>query len=146
MNAAIKDFIDGKRIAVAGASRKGTKFGNAASKELSARGYQVYLIHPQAEEIDGYKCYPSLAALPAQVDGVLVSVPPSQAEGVLREAAGSGVRNVWLQAGAETPELLTLGKDLGLNLVSGKCILMYAQPVQSFHRWHRLFCQITGQL
>ncbi len=146
MNAAIQDFINGKRIAVAGASRKGTKFGNAASKELGARGYQVYLIHPQAQEIDGQKCYPNLAALPSRVDGVLVSVPPGQAEGVLREAAGSGVRNVWLQAGAETPELLALANDLGLNLVSGKCILMYAQPVQSFHRWHRWFCQLTGQL
>ena len=29
--------------------------------------------------------------------------------------------------------MIKLGKVLGLNLVTGKCILMYAQPVRGFH-------------
>jgi predicted CoA-binding protein len=146
MDTQIQDFIGGKRLALAGASRNPGKFGNAAYKELQGRGYQVFLIHPEAREIDGATCYPNLAAVPEPVDGVLVSVPPSQSEKLLREAAAKGVRNVWLQAGAESPELLALGKELGLNVVSGKCILMYAPPVRSFHWWHRAFCRVTGQL
>jgi predicted CoA-binding protein len=146
MNASIQDFITGKRIAIAGASRSPGKFGNAAGIELKARGYEVFLVHPEALEIDGQPCYPSLAALPEKVDGVLVSVPPSKAGEVMRQASAAGVQNVWLQAGAETPELLDLGKELGLNLVSGKCILMYAQPVRSVHLVHRWVCKLTGQL
>lgn len=146
MDTRIQDFTGGKRIALAGASRSPNKFGNAAYKELKARGYEVLLIHPEAREIDGATCYPNLAALPDKVDGMLVSVPPSRSEKLLREAASVGVRNVWLQAGAETPELLALGQELGLNVVSGKCILMYAPPVRSFHWWHRTFCRLTGQL
>jgi predicted CoA-binding protein len=146
MNTSIQDFISVKRIALAGASRSGKKFGNIAQKELKARGYQVFLIHPEAKEIDGEACYPNLAALQDKVDGVLVSLPASQAGNVLREAAASGVRKVWLQQGAETSELLALGSELGLDLVSGKCILMYAPPVRSFHWWHRAVAKLMGQL
>ena len=146
MNTPIQDFISGKRIALAGASRSGKKFGNMAHKELKARGYEVFLVHPEAKEIDGELCFPSLAALRDKVDGVLVCLPASQAGKVLREAAASGLRNVWLQQGAETPELLALGRELGLDLVSGKCILMYAPPVRSFHWLHRAVVKLMGQL
>lgn len=142
----IQDFISKKRIALAGASRSPNKFGNAAYKELKARGYEVLLIHPEARELEGATCYPNLSVIPGKVDAMLVSVPPSRSENLLREAASVGVRDVWLQAGAETPDLLTLGQELGLNIVSGKCILMYAPPVKGFHWWHRAFCRVTGQL
>lgn len=146
MNASIQDFVNGKSIALAGASRSGKKFGNAACKELKTRGYEVFLIHPEAKEIEGEPCYPNLAALPNKVDGLLVVLPANQAVPVLRDAADMGLRNVWLQQGAESQELLALGQDLGLNLVSGKCILMYAPPVRGFHGFHRFVNKITGQL
>jgi predicted CoA-binding protein len=146
MDAAVQDFINSKHLAVAGASRKGNKFGNAAYKELKTRGYEVFLLHPEAETIDGEPCYRSLSDLNDKVEGVVVSVPPAQAEKVLHEAAEAGVRNVWLQQGAETQDLLKLGHDLDLNLVSGKCILMYAPPVRSFHSFHRFVMKLMGQL
>lgn len=146
MNPSIQDFVDKKRVAVVGASRSGKKFGNAAAKELLARGYQVYYVHPQAQEIEGEPCYPSLAALQGKVDSVLVCLPASQGAQVLQEAAQLGLRNVWLQQGADSPELIAAGRELGLDLVYGKCILMYAPPVRSFHRFHRAFARLVGQL
>jgi predicted CoA-binding protein len=65
---------------------------------------------------------------------------------VLLQAAASNIQNVWLQQGAESPAALKTGKELGLSLVSGKCILMYAEPVQSFHKFHRVVAKIFGQL
>ena len=56
MEQAVQDFIGGKRIALVGMSRGGKKFGNMAAKELKERGYQVYPVHPEAEQIDGEKC------------------------------------------------------------------------------------------
>ncbi len=146
MDQAIQDFIKCKRIAIAGVSREGTKFGNTALTELAARGYQVFAVHPEAKEIAGTPCYPDLAALRGQVDGVLVSLPSQQAISVLQAAAAVGLKNVWLQQGAESPEALTLARDLGLNLVAKKCVLMYAPPVSSFHGWHRFFARLFGQL
>ena len=146
MDQAIQDFVTGKRIAVVGVSRDKTKFGNAAFTELAARGYQVFAVHPTAQEVAGARCYPNLTALQGQVDGALVIVSPQQAVPVLREAAAIGLKNVWLQQGAESPEALALARDLGLNLVARKCVLMYAPPVRSFHAWHRVFAKLFGQL
>ena len=85
--AAVSDFLAQRMLAVVGASRTGTKFGNTAYKELKAKGYKVIPVNPQAEIIDGDPCYPSLSALPEAVDGVLIVVPPSETEKVVRDAA-----------------------------------------------------------
>ena len=112
MDQAIVDFTSGKRIAVVGVSRKSTGFGRMAYKELAQRGYQVYAVNREAQDIDGAPCYPDLAPLAGQVDGVLVVVPPKDGAGVLRQAAELGIHNVWLQMGAESPELVVLAQEL----------------------------------
>ncbi len=76
----------------------------------------------------------------------MVCVSPKQAAQVVREAAAAGLKNVWLQMGAESPEALQAAKEVGLTPVTGKCILMYAQPVTSLHSWHRGFAKLFGQL
>lgn len=146
MNQAINDFINGKRIAVVGVSRNEKKFGNAVYTELKQRGYQVFAVNPSINEIAGDPCYPSLKALQGKIDGAVVCVSSSKGETVLREAAELGLRNVWLQQGAESPQLIKLGSELGLNMVSRKCILMYAPPVRSFHIFHRVIAKLFGQL
>jgi len=146
MDQTIETFVQNKRIAVVGFSRSGKKFGNMAYKELKERGYQVYAVHPQAEQVEGEKCYPNLAALRGMVDGVLMCVPPKRTVEVLREAAEAGIRNVWMQQGSESADAVRLGQELGLQVVSGKCILMYAPPVRSFHGFHRFVMKLIGQL
>ena len=146
MDKFIETFIQNKRLAVVGVSRSGKKFGNIALKELKQRGYQVYLIHPQAQQIDGEPCYPSLSAVQGKVDAALISVPPKQALSVLNEASAAGIKNIWLQQGSESSEVLTQAKNLGLSVISGKCILMYAPPVRGAHGLHRFVMKLIGQL
>ena len=146
MDQAVKDFMQLKRIAVVGVSRSGKKFGNIISTELKQRGYQVFIVHPEAKEIGGETCYPNLASLQGKVDGVLICVPPSQAGQVLREAAQAGMNKIWLQQGAQSPEVLAQARELGVKPIAGKCILMYAEPVRSLHGWHRAFAKLFGQL
>lgn len=146
MDKYIETFIQNKRLAVVGVSRSGKKFGNIAVKELKRNGYQLFVVHPQAQEIDGEPCYPSLSALQGKVDGVLVSVPSKQALNVLNEAAAIGIKNIWLQQGSESSEVLAEARKLGLSVISGKCILMYAPPVRGGHGLHRFVMKLIGQL
>jgi uncharacterized protein len=148
MNTRIEEFISGKRIAIVGASRTNDKykFGNMAATELKRRGYEIFFVHPQAETIQGEATYASLSAVRGKVDGVLVSVPANKGVEVLREAAAEGLRNVWVQLGGESAELIRLGEELKLDLVTGKCILMYAQPVRGYHVIHRFVARLGGQL
>ena len=142
MTAAIQSFIAEPALAIVGVSRSGRGFGNAAVRTLTEKGYRVYPIHPVLPRVNGIPCFRSFADLPERVNGVLVVVPPAQAVGVVRDAAAAGIRRVWLQQGAESPWVLRVCADFGLEAVSGECILMYTKPagVHRFHRWiHAVF-------
>jgi uncharacterized protein len=145
MDQNIQNFVKHKRIAVVGVSRKGNKFGNTIATELKGRGYQVSIVHPEAQEIGGEPCHPNLAALKGKVDSVLICVPPKSSTQVVQEAVDAGIKNIWLQQGAQSTESIALAKKLGVTPVEGKCILMYAEPVQSFHSFHRFFAKLFGQ-
>ena len=146
MRQAIEEFLQCKSLAIVGASRSGRKFGNAALTELAKRGYRVVPIHPSATDISGVPCYPDLASARGIVDGVIVSVHPQDSLRVLREAAAIGLKKIWLQQGAESLEVMTLAKSLGLDPVTNRCILMYAVPVGGFHAWHRGLFRLLGKL
>src|SRR4030042_2485781 len=113
--AMIDEFLTQPSLAIVGASRKAEKFGNSAFKELKTKGYQLYLVHPSAEIIQGEQSYPSLKALPHKVDGVLISVPPAQAEMVVREAHEAGINHVWLQQGAESAAAIQYCQENGMR-------------------------------
>lgn len=145
MKTEIEQFVKSKRFAVVGVSRDPKKFGNTIYKELKSRGYEVYGVHPSAEEIAGEKCYPNLSALRGRVEAAILCTKPANVESVLEDAAEAGVKNVWLQQGAESQAAVDTGKSLGINIVAGKCILMYAESVQSFHAFHRFFVKLFGR-
>jgi len=132
----IAAFTAQPAVAVFGVSRSGKKFGNIACRELRAKGYRVYPIHPIATAIGSMRCYPKIADLPEHVDAALVVVPPVAALDVVRDIAAAGVRPVWLQQGADSPRVLELCRELQLEVVAGECILMYTQPT-GIHRAHR---------
>jgi hypothetical protein len=144
--AAVADFVSQRKLAVVGVSRKRAKFGNLAFRELKRKGYKLFPVHPHAEQLEGERCSASLAALPEPVEGVLVIVPPAQAEQVVREAAAAGIRRVWLQQGAGSPATIRFCEDNGISVVHGECILMFAEPAAWYHRAHRWVWKLLGKL
>ena len=80
----IDEFLAQKTLAIVGVSRSGKKFGNTILKDLTKLGYRLLPVHPEAAEVDGIRAYPSFAALPEPVGGVIVCVPPAQAESVVK--------------------------------------------------------------
>jgi predicted CoA-binding protein len=143
--AAVEDFLAQQTLAVVGVSREGKKFGNTAYKELKAKGYQVFPVHPHVDAIDGARCYPGLSALPEPVGGVLIVVPPHETEKVVRDAAAAGIRRVWMQQGAGSQAAIQFCEEQGISAIHGECILMFADPA-SFHRLHRWIWGLLGKL
>ena len=142
----IDEFFASKKFAVVGVSRNEKKFGNAVFKELKAKGYDVFPVNSKSEFINGEKCYNNLESLPEKVDGVVVVVPPQEAEKVVREAEAANIKRVWLQQGSQSDEVINFCVEKGINVVYGECILMFAEPVKSFHKIHRGFKKIFGRL
>ncbi len=146
MEKAIEEFINRKRLAVVGVSRDEGKFGNMAYRELKERGYDLVPVHPDMPSFAGETCYPNLQAIPQPVEGAVVIVSPARVSDVLRDAAAAGITHVWIQQGAESPEALALADELGLSVAHNACILMYAQPVRGFHKFHRAIAKFFGKL
>lgn len=146
MDQLVSNFILCKKIAIIGCSANSRKFGNIACIELKKKGYEPFVIHPTAKEIDGHSCYPNLQMLPAAVDGIFISVHPDKVNPLLEEAAQLGNKPIWLQQGSCSKEAKQTIARLGLSVVTDKCILMYAPPVQSIHRFHRGINRFFGKL
>lgn len=83
-----------KGIVVVGASTKPDKLGFSVIRNLVEYGFPgpIFAIHPTANNIYGCASYPSVAALPEQVDRAIVIVPAKSVASTLRECAGKGVR------------------------------------------------------
>jgi predicted CoA-binding protein len=143
--AAVEDFLSQRVLAVVGASRSGKKFGNAAARELRKKGYQVIPVHPEAEVIDGERCYAKLSELPADVGGLLVVVPPSETEKVVEDAAAVGITRVWMQQGAQSDDAVRYCEEQGMSVVHGECILMFAEPA-GIHKFHHWLWKLFGKL
>jgi predicted CoA-binding protein len=142
----VEDFLSEKNIAVVGVSRTGKGFGYAAYKELKSKGYNVYPVNPNAHDIEGEKCYPSLLALQGKVDAAVLVVPPFVAREVVKDAHSAGIKKIWMQQGSESEEAVTFCEETGIDVVQKECILMFAEPSAFIHRAHKWVWGVIGKL
>lgn len=111
----LADFIrKDYRYAVVGATTNKEKYGFRVLKDLHGAGFRVVGVNPKYETIDGIPCYPNLAAVPEKPDVAIFVIPPTAAAPPLEEADRLGIRKIWFQPGAESDEILTHTKQLGL--------------------------------
>ena len=61
---ATEEFLAGKRIAVAGVSRSSGQAANLVYRRLRDRGYTVFAVNPNAETVEGDRCYSDLRSIP----------------------------------------------------------------------------------
>lgn len=143
--AIIEDFFKQKNIAVVGVSRTGKKFSNMVFKKFRIKGYNVYPVNPSIEKIDGETCYKNLETIPTTVDGVVIMVPKTQTEKVVREAVAAGIKRVWIQQGAESKEAIRFCENNQISVVHHQCVLMFLEPNTFPHNIHRILWKVFGK-
>lgn len=118
-------FLSAESFAVAGASRDQQKYGNRILKALIKSGRRVYALNPNASEIEGLQAYASLADLPEVPQSLLIVTPGPITRKVVEQAIALGVKNVWMQPGAQEVQASLQARQAGLNLIDdGSCILV----------------------
>jgi predicted CoA-binding protein len=146
----IVDFLEQKRIAVAGVSRHENQPANLIYRKLRDAGYEVVPINPKVDEVEGDRCYPNLAAIGEPPDGVLVVTSPAASETVVRECAAAGVSRVWMHrsfgSGSVSEAAVQFCRDNGISVIEGGCPMMYCVPVDVGHKCMRWFLGLTGKL
>lgn len=143
---AIDRFFGYPDYAVVGVSRRGKGFGWAALNELKQRGYSAFAVNRFPGTFHGKTFYGAVSDIPSRPKAAVVTTPPQETGSLVRELINQGVEAVWLQRGAESEEAVQFCRENRVNVVNGWCILMFAEPVSSVHRWHRGFLGLTGRL
>jgi len=121
----IRAFLNKQNIfAVVGASRDPKKYGYQVYRDLKNAGYEVYAVNPNAEEILGDKCYPSLEKLPIKPDVVDIVVPPKVTEQTVETCKKLGITKVWMQPGSESEKAIKFCEENGIDAVHGVCVMV----------------------
>ena len=142
----VENFFAQETFALVGVSRNERKFGSAIFKELTKKGYKIFPINSKMTEINGEKCYSSIKDLPEKPGGVIVCVKKDESAKVVKEAVQLGIKNIWMQQGSQTDEAINYCKENNVNVVYKECVMMFAQPVDSIHKFHRCIKKIFGAL
>jgi predicted CoA-binding protein len=149
IKAAAAEFLANRRIAVTGVSRNPQGHGgNVVYQRLRERGYTVFAVNPNAEEVEGDTCYQDLKSIPGGVDAVVIATRPEVAEPTMRECADLGIRYVWMHrafgAGSVSDTATNHGRERGIRVIDGGCPLMFDPTADPGHKAMRLVCTLTG--
>ena len=146
---AATEFLAAKRVAVTGVSRNPKSHGgNVVYKRLRQRGYEVFAVNPNAENVEGDAAYPDLKSIPGGVEAVVIATSPQNAAATMRECADLGVSRVWMHrsvdAGSVSPEATDFGRAHGITVIDGGCPLMFDPTADIAHKCMKLFLSMTG--
>jgi uncharacterized protein len=119
-------------IAIIGASPRRSKFGNKALRAFQQRGDTVYPIHPARTEIEGVKAYKSVLDVPGSIDLATFYVSPAVGLRVIEEVARKGIKQVILNPGAQSEELLRRAEELGVQATVACTILSLGRSPAEF--------------
>ena len=140
-------FLANKRVAVTGVSRTPKTHGsNNVYKRFRDRGYEVFAVNPNADEVEGDRSYPDLKSIPGGVEAVVIGTRPERAEETMRECAELGIKQVWMHrgpgAGSVSEAATAYGRQHGITVIDGGCPLMFT-PTSDFG--HRLMRVVYGR-
>jgi predicted CoA-binding protein len=104
-------------VAVIGASKERSKYGNRAVRAYVRQGWTVYPVNPHETEVEGIKTFARISDIPGPVDRAALYVPPEVGRTLLAEIKAKGVSELFVNPGAESDELSAEADQLGLNAV-----------------------------
>jgi uncharacterized protein len=148
---AAREFLSHKRVAVTGVSRTpGSHGSNVVYQRLKERGYDVYPINPNAEEIDGDHCYPDLHAIPGGVEAVVIGTRPERALATVEECEDLGIKDVWMHrsfgGGSVSDDATRYGREHGMTVIDGGCPLMFEPTSDPGHKMIRMVCRMNHHM
>lgn len=148
---AAAQFLALRRIAVTGVSRQPQSHGgNVVYRRLRDRGYEVFAVNPNADEVEGDRCYHSLSEIPGGVDAVVIATAPEHAEFTVRECDDLGIKYVWMHrsfgGGSVCDQATVYGWDHGMTVIDGGCPLMFEPTADFGHKVMKSIFTRTGKV
>jgi predicted CoA-binding protein len=128
----IEQFLASPAFGVVGASTNRHKFGNKVLRCYLQHGRKAIPVNPNEAEIEGIPCAASISDLPADAVSISMITPPAVTLKLVPLAVEKGIRNIWMQPGAEHPDAVALCREKGVNVIAdGSCLLV----VMGYHEF-----------
>jgi predicted CoA-binding protein len=115
-----------------GASNDRRKFGNKAVRAFRTQGYTVVPIHPNETVIEGTRAYRSVLDYPGEIDEATIYVKPEVGVAVMDEITRKQIPTVWLNPGADAPEVVARARALGLQVTVACSILAVGETPAAY--------------
>ena len=134
MESVFKYYFYPDSICIVGASSKPKSLGYELTKSVKQYGYtgDLALVNPKADEILGFKCYPSISDIDFRIDLAIVMVPKQFVEETIKELIIKKVEAIVLitagfketgEDGAEAEKrILKLVRDSNARMVGPNCM------------------------
>jgi len=148
---AAREFLTHKRVAVTGVSRHPKAHaGNVVYRRLRERGYDVFAVNPNADEVEGDRAYHDLAAIPGGVEAVVIGTRPEHADTTMHECADLGIKHVWMHrgpgAGSVSETATEYGREHGIEVIDGGCPCMFGPTADRGHKIMKVLYTLTGNV
>ncbi|HKZ25175.1 MAG TPA: CoA-binding protein [Acidimicrobiia bacterium] len=115
-------LLAARSVALVGVSANPLRSSNFVATYLTRTTYRIYPVNPNAGEVLGLKCYPSLAELPEVPDIVDCFRKEKDLPEVVEESIALGARAVWFQLGLRNDEAARRAREAGLVCVQDRCL------------------------
>jgi uncharacterized protein len=136
---AASEFLAHRRVAVTGVSRNSKDHGaNVVYQRLRSRGYQVFAVNPNANEVEGDRCYHDLRSIPGGVEAVVIGTSPKHAEQTMHDCADLSIGHVWMHrgpgGGSVSATASAYGREHGITVIDGGCPCMFGPTSDPGHK------------
>ncbi|GIK21899.1 MAG: acetyl-CoA synthetase [Ignavibacteriota bacterium] len=134
MDSVFDQYFYPDTICIVGASSKPKSLGYELTKSVKQYGYtgDLALVNPKADEILGFKCYPTISSIDYRIDLAIVMVPKQFVEDTIKELIAKKTQAIILitagfketgEAGADAEErILKIIRDSNARLVGPNCM------------------------
>ena len=121
----IQQFLASPAFGVVGASTNRHKFGNKVLRCYLQHDRKAVPVNPNEAEIEGIPCVATISDLPGDALSISMITPPDVTLKLVPLAVEQGIRNIWMQPGAEHPDAVALCREKGINVIAdGSCLLV----------------------
>ncbi|ATD54437.1 CoA-binding protein [Clostridium chauvoei] len=115
----IKEMIQLKNWVVVGDVTNTSKYAYKILEKFKSKSYVVSGVHPKG----GENVFKTLTEVPYKIDAIDLCVNPKLGLEILKEANSLGIKNVLIQPGAESDEILLYCRENGIASIEN-CALV----------------------
>ena len=105
-----------------GLSANPEKPSHDVARFMQNRGFRIIPVNPNEQMILGERSYPSLSAIPFEIDLVNIFRKPEDCGELVAEATQLKVKHIWLQLGIVNEEAQAIAEQAKIDFVMNYCL------------------------